>query len=89
MGPELIAHEVEIGVRWSHVVDAGDPVAISRSMLRFSALDYRTTSSARGQTAAARKLRPRERDQGSREDAANRAILITDDPKGHDHDNDA
>jgi hypothetical protein len=42
MGPELVAHEVEIGVRSSHVVDPGDPVVISRSTLRFPARDYRT-----------------------------------------------
>jgi len=35
MGPELVADEVEIGVRSSHVVDAGDPVVMSRSTLRF------------------------------------------------------
>jgi hypothetical protein len=49
MEAELIAHEVEIGVRSSHVVDAGDPVVISRSTLLFPARDYRTTSSARGE----------------------------------------
>jgi hypothetical protein len=84
-----IRHEVEIGVRSSHVVDAGDPVVISRSTLRFPARDYRTTSSARGEIVAGRKFRLRERDQGTREGAANRAILITDNPEGHDHDNDA
>jgi hypothetical protein len=52
MGPELIAQEVEIGVRSSHVVDAGDPVVISRSTLRFTARDYRTPSSAHGQMVA-------------------------------------
>jgi hypothetical protein len=88
MRPELIAHEVDIGVRSSHVIGAGDRWCFAVD-LRFSALDYRTTSSPRCQMAAGRKLRPRERDQGTREDAANRAILITDDPKGHDHDNDA
>jgi hypothetical protein len=89
MAPDFIAHEVEIGVRSSHVVDAGVPVMISRSTLRFPARDYRTTSSARGELVAGRKFRLRERDQSTREGAANRAILITDDPKGHDHDNDA